>query len=46
MATCWAGKKGWTIARKGKNSPEDKYYFITYILNKMKLSTEHRKTGI
>ena len=27
-----------------QNSPKDKYKFITYILNKMKLPTEHRKT--
>ena len=44
MATCWAGKKDWMIARKEQNSPEDNYNFITYILNKMKLPTEHRKT--
>ena len=43
MATCWAGKEDWTVARK-KNTPEEKYMFVTFILNKMKLSTEHRKT--
>ena len=43
MATCWAGKKDWMTARKKQNSPEDKYKFITYSLNKMKLPTEHRK---
>ena len=43
MATCWAGKKDWKVARKEQNSPEDKYKFITYILNKMKLCTEHRE---
>ena len=31
-------------ARKEQTSPEDKYKFITYILNNMKLSTEQRKT--
>ena len=31
--------------KKGKTRREDKYKFITYILNKMKLPTEHRKTG-
>ena len=44
MATRWAGKNDWMIARKKQNSPEYKYNFITYILNKMLLSTEHRKT--
>ena len=44
MATCWAGKEDWMIARKKQNSSEDKYKFITYILNEMKLSTEHRQT--
>ena len=44
MATCSAGKKDWLIARRAQNSPEDKYNFITYILNKMKLPTEDRKT--
>ena len=43
MATCLAGKKDWMIARKEQNSPEDKCNFIAYILNKMKLPTEHRK---
>ena len=32
------------IARKKQNSPEEKYKFITYILNKMKFPKEHRKT--
>ena len=32
------------ISRKGQHSPEDKYNFFTYILNKMRLSTEHRQT--
>ena len=31
------------IARKEQNSLEEKYKFITYILNKKKLTTEHRK---
>ena len=44
MATCWAGKKDWKITRKEQNSPKDKYNFITYILNKMKLPTDHRTT--
>ena len=42
MATCWAGKEEWLMARKEQTSPEDKYKFITFILNKMKLPTEHR----
>ena len=44
VATCWAGKEDWMIARKKQTSPKDKYKFITYILNKMKLTTEHRQT--
>ena len=44
MATCWAGKEDWMTARKKQNSPEEKYKFITYILIKMKLTTEHRQT--
>ena len=43
MATRWAGQKDWMIKRKEYTSPKDKYKFITYILNTMKLSTEHRK---
>ena len=31
------------IKRKEYTSPNDKYNFITFILNKMKLPTEHRK---
>ena len=46
MATCWAGEEDWTIARKKQNSQEEKYKFITYILNKMKLPIEHRHTKI
>ena len=33
------------LREKSKTRREDKYKFITYILNKMKLPTEHRKTG-
>ena len=40
VATCSAGKKDWMIAR-----PKDKNNFITDILNKIKISTEQRKTG-
>ena len=32
------------FARRKQNSLEDKYKFITYILNKIKLPTEHRQT--
>ena len=32
------------IKRKAQTSPKDKYKFIAYILNKVKLTTEHRKT--
>ena len=43
MAEYWECKKDWMTARKEQNSPEDRYKFITHILNKMKLLTEHRK---
>ena len=43
MATRWAGEKDWMIKRKEYTSPNDKHKFITYILNKMKLTTEHRR---
>ena len=43
MATRWAGEKDWMIKRKEYTSPSDKYKFITCMLNKMKLPTEHRK---
>ena len=44
MATCWAGKTDWMIARKEQNSPEDKYKFITYILNNLKQNKEKQTT--
>ena len=31
-------------ARKMKNTPEEKHKFVTFVLSKTKLSTEHRKT--
>ena len=43
MATRWAGEKDWMTKRKEHTSPSDKYKFITYILDNMKLPTEHRK---
>ena len=43
VATCWAGAKDWMIERKEHTSASDKYKFITYIQNKMKLPTEHGK---
>ena len=48
MATRWAGEKDWMMKRKEHTSPSDKYKFITFILNKMKLTLhgtqENRKT--
>ena len=41
--TFWAGEKDWMKRRKEQTSPRDKCKFITYILNKMKFSTEHKK---
>ena len=43
MATRWAGEKDSMIKRKEHTSPSDKYKFINQILNKKKLTTEHRK---
>ena len=31
--------------RKKKNTPEEKYNFVTFVVNIMKLSTEHRKNN-
>ena len=31
-------------ARKIKHTPEEKYKFVIFVLSKMRLSTEHRKT--
>ena len=44
MATRWAGGKSWTDTRMMKNTREEKYKFVTFVLSKMKLSTEHMKT--
>ena len=44
MATCWECKEDWMVARKKQHSPEEKYKFVTYILIKMKLPTEHIQT--
>ena len=43
MATRWADEKDRMTKRKEHTSPSDKRKFITYILKKMKLATEHRK---
>ena len=37
IATMWAGKENWMEARRKKSTLEEK-------LNRMKLSTEHRKS--
>ena len=45
IATIWAGKKKKLDGRKKKKSTlEEKYKFVTFILSRMKLSTEHRKS--
>ena len=44
MATLGASEEDWMIKRKEQTSLRDRYKFITYILNKRKLLTEHRKT--
>ena len=43
MAARLAREKDWTMKRIEHTWPSDQYKFITYILNKMKLPTEHRK---
>ena len=43
MAARLAREKDWTMKRIEHPWPSDQYKFITYILNKMKLPTEHRK---
>ena len=43
IATRWATKENWMEARKKKNTMEAEYKFVTFVLNKMKLPTEHRK---
>ena len=43
IATIWAGEEDWTRARLRKSTLEEKYKFVTFILNRMKLSTEYRK---
>ena len=44
IVTSWAGKEDWMEARKKKNTPEEKYKFVTFVPSKMKLPTEHRNT--
>ena len=43
-ASSWAGGKNWVEARKIKHTLEEKYKFVIFVLSKMRLSTEHRKT--
>ena len=38
-------KKNWISVRTKKNTPEEKNKFVTFVLNRMKLSTEQRKTN-
>ena len=44
IATSWAGKDNWMKARKKKRTTEEKYKFVTFVLFKMKLPAEHRKS--
>ena len=39
-----AGEEKWMRLRKKRNTPEEKYKFVTFVLHRMKLHTEHRKT--
>ena len=37
IATSWASKENRKEARKKKNTTEEKYKFVTFVLSKMKL---------
>ena len=39
----WAGGGNWMRARGRKSTLEEKYKFVTFVLDRMKLSPEHRK---
>ena len=43
MASDWAGEEDWISKRKNKTSSADKADFVTRTLNRMNLSTVHRK---
>ena len=43
IATEWAGKDDWMRTRSMKSTLDDKYQFVTFVLDKMKLSTVRRK---
>ena len=43
IATDWAGDDDWISKRKDKTSSADKTEFVTLVLNRMNLSTAHRK---
>ena len=44
IATDWAGREDWTRERKVKSTLDDLYKFVTFVLDRVKLSTVHRKT--
>ena len=43
IATEWASEEDWMRARKRKSTLEEKYYFVSFVLDRMKLSIEHGK---
>ena len=43
IATDWAGKEEWMRERKVESTLADMYQFVTFALDRMKLSTVHRR---
>ena len=43
IAMDWASKEDWMRARERKSTLDDKYQFVTFVLDSMKLSIVHRK---
>ena len=44
IATRWAGKENWMRSRTKNFTLEEKYKFVTFVLSRMRQSTEHRKS--
>ena len=44
IATEWAGEEDWMRARIRKSTLEKKYQFVTFVLDRMNLSIEHKKS--
>ena len=46
IATDWAGEDDWISKRKNRTSSADKKKFVTPVLNRMNLSTVHRRVKV